>query len=175
MTMSAENEIWKDIDGHPKYKISSYGRVKSLQPSKSERILGGYTKNDYPVVSLGTPQGRKEMYVHRLVAQAFLCEQEGMEVNHKDGTRTNNHLSNLEWITHSENIKHAYSFGRCNRSHLKNKIPHNAVSVVAIKDTSIIEFPSIKHCAQYIGAHEETVRRRVDIGKKIYDYQIYSL
>lgn len=55
---------------------------------------------------------RYEKCVHVLVAETFLNgDFEGYEVNHEDGDKTNNHLENLSWVTHSENIRHAYDNG----------------------------------------------------------------
>ena len=48
--------------------------------------------------------------IHRLVAQAFLPN-EKEQVNHKDGNKLNNHVDNLQWVTQSENMKHAYDTG----------------------------------------------------------------
>lgn len=55
---------------------------------------------------------RLERYVHRLVAEAFLpADPDRREVNHLDGDKTNNHATNLEWVTHSENHRHAADHG----------------------------------------------------------------
>ena len=77
---------------------------KQLSPSKiGAGYLAVYVKN----------QGqRKTLYLHRLVAEAFLSKPfDCNEVNHIDGDKTNNHVLNLEWTTHSANLKHACQSG----------------------------------------------------------------
>ena len=60
---------------------------------------------------------RMTLYIHRLVAEAFLPKpQHCNEVNHIDGDKTNNSLQNLEWTTHSLNLRHAYANSLCRRS-----------------------------------------------------------
>lgn len=178
MTTEEKSEEWRDVIGYEGYyQISNFGRVKSFKKwnnKNQSRILKGYSKNGYPVVSLNT-NPRKEYYVHRLVAKCFLGDHRNMEVNHKDGDRTNNALDNLEWVTHSGNIIHAYGMGRCNRGHVKGKIPHNAIRIITVNETSIIEFPTIKHAANYLDVPEYTLRRRVDTNKQIKGQLIYSL
>lgn len=177
MSIEAINEEWRDVAGYDgDYQVSNLGRVKSTKKwrgDKSCRILSGYTKNDYPVVSLGRP--RKEFYVHRLVATCFLGHNNGMEVNHKDGDKANNQLTNLEWVSHSENILHAYQMGKCHRRHLKGKPARNAMPVLAINGPAIMEFTSVTQCAGYIHAAEFNVRRRVNTNKQINGYLIYSI
>jgi hypothetical protein len=104
------------------YQISNLGRVKSLEkeiPYRTygvwklrtipERILKPH-KNEYGYlyVPLAKDTVKKKHKLHRLVAKAFVDNPEGKRcVNHKDGNKENNNADNLEWVTHSENMKHA--------------------------------------------------------------------
>lgn len=111
------DEQWREIEGFEgRYQISSNGRVRSLArkiegcvPRDSfELVMQQYEHNNgYRVVHLKTPMQRKKAFVHRLVGKAFLSNpEEKAIVNHKDRDRTNNDLSNLEWVTEEENRKH---------------------------------------------------------------------
>lgn len=113
-------EEWRDINGYiGYYQISDKGRVKSVKRkikrsngrvySVSERILKSATnKSGYPRVSLSKEKSRTHR-VHRLVAVAFLLSKENkFEVNHINGAKHDNFLENLEWVTSSENMIHAY-------------------------------------------------------------------
>lgn len=123
------NEEWKDIKGFEGlYKISSLGRVMSLHPhgckdTKEYIKVPDSIHNGYLRVELHRKGRRKiKMLVHRLVAEAFIENPEGKrEVNHKDCNKHNNTVSNLEWCSHKENMKHAYDNGRVD--------PHHAISV----------------------------------------------
>lgn len=117
-------EIWKDIEGFEGlYKISNLGRVKSLarviasingkqRVSKDKILKSKGISSGYRAVILYKDRKEKTMYIHRLVAQAFLQnDNDYTDVNHKDGNKENNILENLEWATRSYNIKHAYNTG----------------------------------------------------------------
>jgi hypothetical protein len=112
-------EEWKDIEGFEQfYCVSNIGRVKSLnRVTQDGRHLKGALmtcskgKTGYRFVKL-RKSGKVQVYVHRLVAQAFIgVIPEGYNVNHKDGNKANNCVTNLEIVTCSENTIHAYRTG----------------------------------------------------------------
>lgn len=123
-------EIWKNIIGWEGfYQISNYGRIKSLarqiKRSNNKKQLFIHEKilnpidigNGYLRVALHRPNKIVNIFCHRLVAIHFIPNPENKPcVNHIDGNTKNNHLSNLEWCTHSENMKHAVQV-------LKNVVP----------------------------------------------------
>ena len=98
-------EVWRDIRGYEGlYQVSNLGRVKSIP---RERTKGGILKplkdtTGYLSVNLYKNGKIKRYKIHRLVANNFL------EVNHKDGNKLNNNLSNLEYVTRSQNILHRF-------------------------------------------------------------------
>lgn len=111
-----ETEVWKDIEGFEGlYQISSLGRLKSFRNISNGYILSNKnSKNDYISVVLKNHKLKKKRYVriHRLVAEAFIPNEDSTtktQVNHIDSNKQNNCVSNLEWVTPSENIKHAVS------------------------------------------------------------------
>lgn len=116
-------EIWKDIDEFKGlYQISNYGRVKSLpkkikmrnQYTEKEMVLKPQkNRNGYYCVNLvDGKKTNKLCTIHRLVANAFIPNNENKpQVNHIDGDKSNNRVSNLEWCTAKENNEHAIKTG----------------------------------------------------------------
>lgn len=100
-------EYWAVISEHPNYAVSNHGRVRNL-PFK--RILKHrYDRLGYCNVDL---QGKSKL-IHTLVAHAFLCKPSDQHVvNHINGIPGDNHVDNLEFVTRSENIRHAVRIGR---------------------------------------------------------------
>ena len=94
-----EKEEWKEI-GCTGYEVSNLGRIR-----RGDRILAGsYHSDGYTFMTI---EGR-QIPLHKFVATAFIPNPEGKpEINHKDGNKKNNCVDNLEWVTRSENQKHA--------------------------------------------------------------------
>lgn len=122
-------EIWKDIVGYEGfYQVSNLGRVKSLdryievtnkrgtsyrRPIKGKLLSLNSADDDYISVALNKDNTSVFYSVHRLVAQAFIPNPDNLPmINHKDESRTNNCVDNLEWCT----AKYNSNYGtRCER------------------------------------------------------------
>lgn len=116
-----EIEIWKKIEGYRKYEVSSFGRIRSITNTGKIKILRPQAnKKGYLRIWLSEKGIKKRFLIHRLIAQAFIPNPHGKkEINHIDFDRSNNHISNLEWITHKENCIHSSNNAR--KSALKAK------------------------------------------------------
>lgn len=94
------------------YSITKEGNVINTRTGKV-RALDLNKKLGYYQVDLYKNNKRTKHYIHRLVAQAYIPNPDDLpEVNHKDSDRTNNHVSNLEWVSSSGNSFHAAKSGR---------------------------------------------------------------
>lgn len=94
-----------------KYNITDDGRVLSLprERARFRQLKTSLSNCGYLTVCFGD---KTTHLVHRLVAKAFVeGYSEGLDVNHKDGVKTNNRHSNLEWVTRSENCLHSHKLG----------------------------------------------------------------
>ena len=158
-----EKEIWKKIQEYPWYSISSLWRMRS-DGFFRENWSGGYTQ---PVKILSPSENwswylkipltryRKTVYLHRIVAQCFLRNSENkLQVNHKNGIRTDNRLENLEWVTCSENHKHSYrELGRVHSRNTKSVInisTWNAYESIILASISTWADPSgITKCCKW--------------------------
>lgn len=100
-------EVWIKIKDCPDYEVSSTGQVRNVRTGRVLKQMlnkeGGYRRVNI---------GGKHRYVHRLAADAFYGgEHDRLDVNHIDGNKENNAISNLEWCNRKENIRHAYING----------------------------------------------------------------
>ncbi len=105
-------EIWVPITTgcDSKYFISNTGVVENRILNKKAFVLSKrIDRAGYDTVRLSINRKSTTKYVHRLLAVAFVNRIPGKDfVNHKNGIKTDNRIENLEWVTHAENIDHAY-------------------------------------------------------------------
>lgn len=117
-----ENEIWKPIPGYEGlYEVSNLGRVRSIKyfnPANNKiyirtRVLKpSKHENGYLRVGLCKNCKEKKFRIHRLVGMVFISNPNNyLEINHIDGNKENNCVSNLEWCTREYNIKEACRLG----------------------------------------------------------------
>lgn len=126
------------MNGFNKYQVSNHGRIKSLSKfhctNKNYSSIGYMTKEKilkqcsngkgYLQVSIYNNEGQlKTLKVHRLVAEAFIDNSNNLpQVNHIDGDKSNNKVTNLEWCTANENMEHSYRIGLRDKTKLKENM-----------------------------------------------------
>lgn len=174
-------EDWKPIHNYKNYSVSSFGNVRN---DKTNRILK-QSKGKYLGVFLSNKGSAKRFNVHRLVALHFLDNDENKCcVNHKNGDKSNNHVENLEWVTNSENMKHAFNSGLNKYTeelketrrkarigyetpqHTKDKISKSlSKKVICITDDKI--FNSMKEAVEYSNIPKTTFHRKFHKGELI--------
>ena len=138
-------EIWKDIKEYEGlYQVSNLGRVKRITTGRVLKPLKH--ANGYLMVKLSKNSIVYTKTVHRLVAEAFIPNPEHKsEINHIDENKTNNNVSNLEWMTRKENINHGTRTERMSKT---QSIPIIATN---IKTGESKEFYGGRECARQLG------------------------
>ena len=98
------NEVWRSVDGYINYQVSNIGRIRNASTGK---ILKGIPHTaGYLHVKLTGTQGRRNEFIHRLVACEFINNPDNKPcVDHINHDKTDNTVDNLRWATHSENSK----------------------------------------------------------------------
>lgn len=145
------DEIWKTIRDFPSYEVSNKGRIRNKKTGRIRK-----PSNDrYLSVDLYRDGDFKRKNIHRLVAEAFIPRIDGKDqINHIDGDKHNNDVSNLEWCTSTENNRHAVNTG-INHPGEYQKRP------IRVKETGEI-FDGVVECANAIGADFRNVYRSLN-------------
>lgn len=130
------------------YKINEFGDVLSLKFNKIK--ANGADGCGYKNLSLYKDGKPLYIKVHQLVARVFLGASNGLCVNHKDGNKKNNHISNLEYVTQKENIHHAWKMGLGNPAHGGK----HYLSKITEEDVRVI-----RHKSKQGIAHKELAKR----------------
>ena len=159
-------EVWKDVVGFESYyQVSNLGRVMCKENpivykggknyNKKQRIKKlSNSSNGYKKTMLHDGIKLTNHYVHRLVAKAFIPNQENKpQVNHIDHNKTNNVLENLEWVTQKENTIKGVIYGNINNKKRPNtkRLTNSQIVDVAIKfcqGYSVAETASIMNVAR---------------------------
>lgn len=149
-------EEWRPAPGYEGYyEVSNLGRIKSaaifIRHDGNWAEEGGYIKKikirsqqtnryGYKTIKLCKLGNCKQARVHRLVAEAFIPTDNHLnQINHIDGNKTNNLITNLEWVTAAENMKHAWETGLVNKDHTVGSRHHNAL----LNEQLVIEIRSL--------------------------------
>ena len=111
--LQLNSEEWRDVRGYEGlYQVSNFGRVKSFYHNTPKIIYQSLHSMGYWRVCLVKNGKRKDVSVHRLVAQAFLPNPDNKpQVDHLNGDKRDNRVENLEWVTRKENIQRAIQMG----------------------------------------------------------------
>lgn len=160
-----ENEIWKPVKGYEGvYEVSNLGRVRRLWPiSGHYRMLNPFPRykhpRDYMAVNLSSDNKMKTMSVHRLVAEAFIPNPDGLtQVNHKDENKRNNCVDNLEWCDCSYNVNYGTGIERRSLSMRNRKDASYPVGQYD-KDWNLIAvFQSMSEAERATGINKSQIR-----------------
>lgn len=156
--------VWKSIEEYEGlYVISDLGGVLSCERYGSDgrllqerKLKGGCYPNGYEYVCLRKHGKNRNFMIHRLVAEAFVPNNDGLPcINHKDGNKHNNDIKNLEWCTHSQNRKHAYDTGLS---------PQRGVPIKVLVDergTSPILFETMRDCEKHFGFKKGWIQNKI--------------
>ena len=158
-------EQWKPVKGYEElYAVSNLGRVKSLNYHRTgvEKIIKPKKSgNGYLQVGLWKNGKRKFFLVHRLVAEAFIPNPEGFEqVNHKDEVKTNNCVSNLEWVSRWDNMHYGTLYERMAAA----RINHPALS----KPVEASKYPDFREIELRFASTREAERNGYEHGAVSY-------
>lgn len=126
----------KTIKSAPNYKINKNGEIFNI---KRNKIVKPYVDQlGYYQITLKVNKKSKHFRVHRLMAEAFLYNNDNLDlfVNHIDGNKLNNKLSNLELCTNQQNVKHAYDNGLYKNKKRSNKVNIDGIEYKSIRDAS---------------------------------------
>lgn len=159
-------EYWRPIPGYEdKYYVSNLGRVKN---AKGKVIKLQRNNRGYAIYSFND-RGKNTLYIHHLVMEVYGPHKPApnYQIDHIDGNKLNNCISNLEWVTPSENTRRAY------QNHLKT--PSGAIRAYQIdidNDEIIMTFGTITDAALTTGDSTYSIRTQKTLTKKGYRWRI---
>ena len=142
-----DEELWREWPQDPRIKVSNKGNIVSCKRGAPYPLKVWHTNSGYQMVSAGPPP----QLVHRMVAETWIPNPNHYEqVNHVNGNKDDNSVENLEWVTQSQNLCHAYRTG-LRKGYAKG-------TPIRIVETGEI-FESIRECARRIGGDPGTISK----------------
>lgn len=145
---------YKPIEGYPDYEVTSDGNVISCKFGKRKKLKARATKAGYLYVNLLKNGKQTSQYVSRLVVIAFIGPIGNKTVNHKDGNKSHNFKDNLEILTQTENMEHAFT----NKLH---PIPKKAVKQITQNGTIVKVYESQNEAMRKTGILQGAISRVV--------------
>ena len=155
---------WKTVKGFDMYQVSTEGKVISHYGEKPKYLKPAVDAIGYNHVRLYKEDGAKLFKLHRLVAEHFLENPKKLRtINHKNGDKTDNRVENLEWLSHSDNVKHAWKIGL----NTGRKITLSDEAVKDIVDNYIPYKKPMKYFGQKYGVSVTKIRNVLEENNKI--------
>lgn len=143
--------MWKIIDFNPNYEISDEGIVRRIS---NKNVLKGCISSGYRSVKLTFENSRQQrFYIHSLVAMFFIPNNDKHKtfVNHKDGNKLNNNVSNLEWVSPRENNLHYYQMVKQEKKERKNGGKAIPISQYSLDGKKIADYISMNKAKEATG------------------------
>ncbi len=163
-------EIFKDIKGYEGYyQISNFGNVKSFKWGKIRILKFANNNKGYLVVTLCKNGIKNQILAHRLVIEHFIKNPLNKPfTNHKDCDKKNNHYTNLEWVTNSENLIHAHENG------ISYAYPKKVYQYCVRTLRYLGSFESMNQLTNELNYSKDKVRRAIKNMSKTRDGYYYS-
>ena len=170
--------------------IDSLGNVVSCPRQQGSRFVNQYkilgtktNKYGYKEVALSKDGKTKTVLLHRLIATHFVDNPDNLPcVNHKNGIKTDNRIENLEWVTRSQNTKHAYEnnlggfrdYANSGIKAMNEKTQYVSVRLVA-PDGSELQFDGAKEAAEHLGTTNDEVTRAIRKSQRVKGHYAFGL
>ena len=157
-----KSELIKQIKDYPDYWVSTLGNIYSMKNGKEKELKQGKGSRGYLQVSLSS----KTYSVHRLVAQAFIPNPDNLpQVNHKDESKENNCVSNLEWCTAEYNCNYANRNNKISETQKRSGIQRNnkytskEVYQYTLDGKFVNTYPSIREAVRQTGLDHSAISK----------------
>ncbi|MFL1524278.1 HNH endonuclease signature motif containing protein [Pseudomonas sp. O230] len=159
-----EGVLARTLPDFPGYAFTSDGRAISFKRKEPRELKHGSSASGcYCYVNIGRPPLKESQLLHILTARAFAPNPEGKpQVNHKDGRPSNNAASNLEWVTQSENVRHAHELRKEQGRSIFKTTPEQRTQVIALCNGGM----SIAEASRQLGLPYEVARYTVNSAKR---------